>query len=134
MHLLNEWLAPLTLTVATSGLFVLVVSNVLDAQRAHARGENLLRRILTPAELGQLNRYHYLDVASRRHANRTYRVPARAGTVLILHNGVRTHGVCIRPIDPLPGREHVLAHKALLEADEDEYLKRANIVFGSRTW
>jgi hypothetical protein len=129
---LSAYVFPLVFAAMMCWLLLLAITSLIEARRANARAEQLVRRILSPLELDQLDRYHYLDVPSRRYADRVYRIPAREGTVLVLHRGVKTLGLCIRPIEQLAGREHVLAHKGMLEAAEDEYLKRANIIFGRR--
>jgi hypothetical protein len=127
---MSDSIALLALVAAIGWLMLLVVASVIRARQASSRAEKLLRRVLSPAELDQLNRLHYLDIPSRLYPYRTYRVPAREGTVDVLHNGVKAFGLCIRPAEQLPSREHVLAHKALLEAAEDDYLKRANVISG----
>jgi len=35
--------------------------------------------------------------------------------------------LCVGPVDPLPDADVVLIHKLMIEANEDEYLKAANV-------
>jgi len=98
------------------------------ADRATQRAEALLSTQLSPIELEQLNSMGALHVASGMTAGRTYAIPPR-GTVTVLQDGEPVMRLCIRPVTLLPGREAVLAHKLHIEANEDDYLRRANVVW-----
>jgi hypothetical protein len=116
--------------LAAGAAYVAATAVVLmRAHRAEQRAEELVRTMLSPAELDQLNQTRYLDVPSRTHAGRLYRIPAYDGLMAVMQDGTMVMRVCIRPAQTLPGREHVLAHKLLLEADESDYLRRANVVW-----
>ena len=111
-------------------------------RRAVARSEAVLRTHLSELEFSQLQRSGVLSVASPRHAGRVYQVRANSGRVTVLHHGAPELELCIRPRELLPGREHVLAHKLMIEAAEDEYTRCANVVWragqatvlGGRAW
>jgi len=62
-----------------------------------------------------------------------YRVPAQPELVKVVENGSIVQHLCIRTAQHLPGREHVVAHKLLLEASEREYLRRANVAWQPRS-
>lgn len=98
-------------------------------QQARERAEMLLQEILTPEEYVQLNTRHRLEVPSRQRAGRVYHIPEDGfRPVTVYEWGVPTVCLCLRPLQPLPPRETVLVHKLLLEADEDDYWRRANIL------
>jgi hypothetical protein len=123
------WLVVLGLVVC---LATAVVVTSRSSARATRRAEELVRRFLSTAELEQLDTRSYLDVPSRAYAGRYYRVPAREGIVTVFENGFMVLRLCIRPSEQLPSREQVLAHKAMLEASEDEYMRRAVVVWPRR--
>jgi hypothetical protein len=102
---------------------------LVRAHRAERRAEELVCTMLSPSELSQLNETRYLDVPSRAHVGRIYRIPATEGMLGVIENGSMVMRLCVRPAQTLPGREHVLAHKVFLEADEDGYLRNANLVW-----
>ncbi|HEY1294788.1 MAG TPA: hypothetical protein VGJ60_17045 [Chloroflexota bacterium] len=111
-------------------------------RQAVVRAEAVLRAHLSEPELNQLQRSGILHVASPSHAGRVYQVRANSGRVTVLNNGSPELELCIRPREFLPGREHVLAHKLMIEAAEDEYTRQANVVWragqatvlGGRAW
>jgi hypothetical protein len=92
------------------------------------RAEALLEEHLTPAELAQLNQTGSLHVASRITDGRVYSIPVR-GLVTVMEGGTSVMRLCIRPADILPGREAVLAHKIHIEAAEEDYMRRAIVVW-----
>ncbi len=134
----------------TAAILISVIAGVavgaLDCwgadRRAVARAEAMLRTHLSEVEFQQLQRSGVLCVASPTHAGRVYQVRADSGRVTVLTDGSPEIELCIRPRDLLPGREHVLAHKLMIEAAEDEYTRRANVVWragqatllGGRAW
>jgi hypothetical protein len=134
----------------TAAILISIVAGVaigaLDCwgadRKAVARAEALLRAHLSDAEFGQLQRSGVLWVTSPTYAGRVYQVRASSGRVTVLNNGSPEIELCIRPRELLPGREHVLAHKLMIEAAEDEYTRRANVVWragqatvlGGRAW
>lgn len=95
------------------------------------RAEALLRTHLTVAEFDQLEEHGVLEIPSPAQQGRVYQVHARGGRVRVLLNGLPEQELCIRPRQLLPGREHVLAHKLMIQAAEDEYVSQANVVWHS---
>ena len=110
-----------------------VIFAVLDEsgrdRTAVAKAEALLRTHLSEDELNQLQRSGALHVPSPHHPGRVYVVRANGGRVTVRVNGCPEFELCVRPRELLPGREHVLAHKLMIEAAEDEYMGRANVVW-----
>jgi hypothetical protein len=119
----------LVVVVAVVCLATAVVVTSRSSARATRRAEELVRRFLSKTELEQLDTRSYLDVPSRTRAGRYYRVPAYEGIVAVFEDGFMVQRLCIRTSEQLPSREHVLAHKAMLEASEDEYMRRAVVVW-----
>jgi hypothetical protein len=119
---------------ATIGMLVLVVALVVlrriaASRRSERRAEAVLRRHLSSEELAHLKRSGVLEVASRALPGRVYEVRARSGRVLVRDGGVRVMELCVRCATWLPGNEHVVAHKVMIQAAEAEYLARANLVW-----
>ena len=97
-------------------------------QGAVQRAEALLRQHLTTEELLQLDKTGALSVHSNATAGRVYVVPVN-GFVTVLDGGSQVMRLCIRPVRLLPGRESVLAHKMHIEAAEEDYMRRATVVW-----
>jgi hypothetical protein len=93
---------------------------------AYERAEALLRDMLTDAEYRQVGTYGYLDVRSPSHPARTYRVPHGPGRVAVHEGDLEVEQLCIAPVVWLPPGDIVLAHKLMIEGNEQEYLRRAN--------
>lgn len=97
---------------------------------ATQRAERLLQELLTPQELAQVNTWGWLDVPSRRHGNRFYRIPKRLGaTVDYLSrkgkSGRPIFRLCLQPTEWVPDADYLLMHKLWIEGDEAGYLKTA---------
>jgi hypothetical protein len=120
----------MTLALVAMAMMALVMFAwyMRGADRATQRAEALLSAQLSPIELEQLNSMGALHVQSGLTAGRTYAIPPR-GTVTVMQDGQPVMRLCIRPVTLLPGREAVLAHKLHIEANEDDYLRRANVVW-----
>jgi hypothetical protein len=102
-------------------------ASIEPAQRlAQERAEALLRDMLTVAEYTQLGERGYLEVRSPTQPMRTYRVPRRPGRVAVHEFGVEIESLCVAPVGWLPPGDVVLAHKLMIEGNEQEYLRRAN--------
>ena len=123
--------------MTTSGLIILAVVAVVVAvfiwcraaqEHADERAEALLQQHLSPNELAQLTQTGALQVSSRMIDGRVYAIPTH-GFVTVRDQGKLTMRLCIRPSSLLPGREAVLAHKMYIEAAEDEYIRKATVVW-----
>jgi len=97
------------------------------AQRvAQDRAEALLRDVLTPEEYAGLGERGYLEVRSPSQPTRIYCVPRGPGRVAIQEGGLLVESLCVAPVDWLPPSDVILAHKLMIEGNEQEYLRRAN--------
>lgn len=118
-----------------AGALVLLLTMVLIwRSRAAQRADRLVRTLLTPAELRQLDEEGHLDVPSRSTPGRIYRIPARPDLLTVLDAGKPVAWLCLRPARAIPEREHVIVHKLLLEAAEADYWRRANCVSARWMW
>ena len=109
-------------------LFVVGVTRDRARSRSAQRAELLLAELLTSDELAELDARGFLEVPSRAHPGRRYRVPACPGWVAVVQDGQPFAWLCLRPRRALPPREMVLVHKLMLEADEEAYWRLANRV------
>jgi hypothetical protein len=96
---------------------------------AQRRAAALLCRHLSLEDRAELKRFGALTIPSRHWPERTYQIRAQTGRVLVRQAGVSTMELCIRSEQELPGDEHLLVHKLMIQAAEDEYLARANVVW-----
>jgi hypothetical protein len=94
--------------------------------RAEARAQALLHQLLDRSEQAQLSRRGYLEVASRTHQGRFYRIPACGGYVHVYEHGEVVSQLCVGPVTALPSADVILVHKLMIEADEETYLATAN--------
>jgi hypothetical protein len=130
-----EWitlaLVALILVCVIASAMMTFMTNATRNRQATQRAEALLRTHLSEHDFSLLQRSGILQVASPNHAGRVYEIRANGGRVSVRSNGAPEFDLCVRTRDPLPGREDVLAHKLMIEAAEDEYLRRANVVWRS---
>ncbi len=96
---------------------------------AESRSTALLRELLSGSEQQQLQQAGYLMVPSRKVAGRLYRVPMRPGWVDVYESDRLAMRVCVEPVEHLPQADVVLMHKLMIEANEQDYLRTANIVY-----
>lgn len=100
---------------------------VLGKYRADKRADVLTRRLLSPIDYGQLEQLGYIEVGSRIRSKRVYRIGMRCPMVQVVDNDIVVANLCLQPLERLPRKELVLAHKLMLETDERDYWSRANI-------
>ncbi len=62
---------------------------------------------------------------------RIYHVPAGPGWVDVYESGELCLRVCVEPVERLPQADVVLAHKLMIEGDEQRYMWAANILYVS---
>lgn len=96
------------------------------SREAEMKAEQMLEELLSPAELRMVREHGYLEIASRLFERRFYRVPYRHGLVGVYENGVLIHRLCVGAVEPVPAGDLLLIHKLMIEASEEEYLRRAN--------
>jgi hypothetical protein len=95
-----------------------------ERRAAEARAEDMLANLLGRQAYAALLERGYLDVPSRAGA-RIYRVAYPPDGVLVLEHGVAVEHLCVLPEAWVPPADVFLTHKALLEGDEEEYLRVA---------
>jgi hypothetical protein len=128
-----DWDALLAVAVAVGLLGWMSLRHVarllVGRRAARRRADALVRAHLSGYELSQLKRFGQLDVPSRKRPGRVYQVRAQSGRVFVREAGLCTMELCIRAGIDLPGDEHVLAHKLMIQGAEEEYLARANVIW-----
>lgn len=133
LSIVPKTISVVLMTAALCVVAIIVVTKiVVDLfvwRRARWRAAAVLRRHLLGHEQSQLRRLGVLEVRSSKRPQRVYEVSAQPGFVLVRDAGLCTMTLCIHPGVELPGNEHVLAHKLMIQADEDEYLARANVIW-----
>jgi hypothetical protein len=93
---------------------------------AEGRARAMLREMLTDDQYQQLMVRGYLEVRSRSKPHRVYRIPGSTGRVRVFERGREVVELCLQPTEPLPDGDLVLLHKLMIEANEHEYLAKAN--------
>jgi len=94
--------------------------------RAERRAADLLRDMLTPEQCRQLVWRGYLEIPSPTEPQRVYRVPRTKGYVQVIENGRAVMRLCVQPVEGLPDADLVVLHKLMIEANEENYLQKAN--------
>jgi hypothetical protein len=94
---------------------------------AEKRAVALLSELLSEDEQRQMAQAGYLRVPSPSVANRVYRIPARTGWVEMYDGDGLVMKLCALPSEGMPQGDVVLMHKLMIEAEEQEYLRRANV-------
>lgn len=93
---------------------------------AESRAKALLREMLSEGQYQQLIKFGYLEVQSPTIDNRVYRIPGSGGLVKVYERGCAVMELCLQPAEPLPDGDVVVMHKLMIEANEEEYLQKAN--------
>lgn len=93
---------------------------------AETRARVLLREMLSENQYQQLIKFGYLEVISPSIDNRVYRIPGSGGLVKVFERGCAVMELCLQPAEPLPDGDVVVMHKLMIEANEQEYLQKAN--------
>ena len=97
-----------------------------DHLSAESRAKVLLREMLSENQYQQLLKFGYLEVASPSIDSRVYRIPGAGGLVKVYERGCAVMELCLQPAEPLPDGDVVVMHKLMIEANEQEYLQKAN--------
>jgi hypothetical protein len=93
---------------------------------AESRAKALLREMLSEGQYQQLIKFGYLEVFSPSIEHRIYRIPGSGGLVKVYERGCAVMELCLQPAEPLPDGDVVVMHKLMIEANEQEYLQKAN--------
>ena len=92
------------------------------------KAKQLLRRHLTEAQWKRLISKGYLEIPSPNLAERVYHIPKSKGMIRIYDRQVHTYDLCVGPSYMyLPNADLVLAHKLMIEGNEEVYLRQANL-------
>ncbi len=130
MNLLTQVLTALgwiVIALAISPMVWLIIQPYLRGwSRAERRATDLLRDILTPEQFRQLLWRGYLEIPSPTEPRRVYRVPRSRGYVQVIENGRAIMRLCLQPVECLPDADVVALHKLMIEANEENYLQKAN--------
>jgi len=112
--------------------------SVLTRQQARyaakKRAEALLRTSVTDEQYKQLVNQGYLEIPSRLYPGYLYRIPRTQQRVAIYETSQspvapysrKLAELCVLSCDQVPDADMVLAHKLMIEADEQTYLSIAN--------
>ncbi|GHO44690.1 hypothetical protein [Ktedonospora formicarum] len=100
--------------------------SVSEHLSAESRAKALLQEILTESQYQQLIKCGYLEVLSPQYESRIYRIPGSGGLVKVYERGCAIMELCLQPTEPLPDGDVVVMHKLMIEANEEEYLQKAN--------
>jgi len=100
--------------------------SVSEHLSAESRAKALLREMLTENQYQQLIKFGYLEVPSPTIECRVYRIPGSGGLVKVFERGSAVMELCLQPAEPLPDGDVVVMHKLMIEANEQEYLQKAN--------
>lgn len=115
------------IALSISPMIWLIIQPYLKSwSQAERRAIDLLRDILTPEQMHQLLWRGYLEIPSPTAPQRIYRVPRNRGYVQVLENGRATMRLCLQPVECLPDADVVVLHKLMIEANEENYLQKAN--------
>jgi hypothetical protein len=93
---------------------------------ANCRAKALLREMISEKQYQQLMKFGYLEVVSPSIDNRIYRIPGAGGLVKVYERGCAIMELCLQPAESLPADDVVVMHKLMIEANEQEYLQKAN--------
>jgi hypothetical protein len=99
--------------------------NSADKDGALGRAEELLHDSLTAQQYAAYRARGYVEVGSRLHPGRTYRVDGWR-PVAVYEHGQFVGAVCIRAREPLPGPDVLLARKLMIEGAEEQFLRAGN--------
>jgi len=100
--------------------------SVSEHLSAEGRSRLLLREMLSDGEYQQLTKFGYLEVASPANEQRVYRIPGAGGLVRVYERGTAIMELCLQPAEALPDGDVVVLHKLMIQANEQEYLAKAN--------
>jgi len=92
------------------------------------RAGELLRAVLSQEQYRQLMRRGYVDIPSPRDPQCIYRVPQAPGLVEVIEQGRRKASLCLQPLEWVPDADIVVIHKLMIEADEETYLQKSNMI------
>ncbi|HVL81400.1 MAG TPA: hypothetical protein VM840_07410 [Actinomycetota bacterium] len=99
---------------------------VADHDSAWERAEAMLRDSLCPHELETYERHGWIEVPSRLHPGRVYRVDGWRPVAVFSSAGTFEGAICLRPRENLPSPDVIVAHKLYIQGAEEEFLRAGN--------
>ena len=96
--------------------------------KADRSAKKLLRTVLSREQFGLLVRQGYIDIPSPGNPQRIYRIPREPGRVSVIEKERLKATLCLQPLEKVPDADVVAIHKLMIEADEETYLKKANVI------
>ena len=105
-----------------------VLVGIFSMWEAKRRAGEVLRAVLTQEQCCQLVQRGYLDIPSPSDPERIYRVPQAPGFVQVRERGRVKMKLCLQPLEWIPDADIVVIHKLMIEADEQTYLQKANVI------
>lgn len=93
---------------------------------AQEHAQELLKDVLEQREYEQLTQRGYLDINSPSNPQRIYRIRRNGGLVSVYEQGKAIQEVCVQSTELLPRDDVVVLHKLMIQANEQEYLAKAN--------
>jgi hypothetical protein len=103
----------------------LIGADAAEQDASWRRAESLLHDSLTHAQYEAYRARGYVEVPSRLHAGRAYRIDGWR-PVSVYERGQFVGAVCIRPREHIPGPDILLARKLMVEGAEAEFLQAGN--------
>jgi hypothetical protein len=103
----------------------LIGPDAAEQDAAWRRAESLLHDSLTDDQYSGYRARGYVEVPSRLHPGRTYRIDGWR-PVSVYDRGQFVGAVCIRPREYIPGPDILLARKLMIEGAEAEFLQAGN--------
>ncbi len=97
-----------------------------ERDAAWERAEDLLRTSLTPEQLSTYERHGFVEVASRLHPGRSYRIDGWRPVAVFSSSGEFQGAICLRPRENLPAPDVIVAQKLYIEGAEEEFLASGN--------
>ncbi len=124
--LLAQWGSLIPFVLLVLGIVLFFYWSEKSERQANEKAKLLVGSILTPEELQQLHTAGYLEISSRLHPGRAYRIPSGPGMVEVIEAGKCSERLCVQSMEQIPQPEVVLMHKLMIEGNEPEYLEKAN--------
>jgi hypothetical protein len=109
--------------------FWYIVPFYVNWKCSRQRASRLLRSVLTPIQYHQFLQRAYVEIPSPTYPKRMYRIFRNGGPVLVKEDDLFVSQLCLVPVAAhLPQEDVVALHTLMIEADEETYLQKANIL------
>ncbi len=109
--------------------FCYIVPFYVKWKCSRQRASRLLRSVLTPVQYHQFLQRAYVEIPSPTYPKRMYRISRDGGPVLVKEDDLIVSQLCLVPAAThLPQEDLVALHTLMIEADEETYLQKANML------